>query len=152
MLLNSKLKNTNTNNILSLNEIESLPYEDARELILELRKEYSVKNLQKAWNITHYTLYEKVYKKYDIPIENRTRNIVVEEASELPIEKENIRIVNTENVKETVNNLNVENSNVNLNITGIYTGNNIESTLNLIKHFIDGQNKQFEISLSLKEL
>lgn len=62
-----KLKNEKNNlDIISLNEIQKMEYNVARNIILDYRNKYPIKDLIKAWGTNDYAYYHELLPKYNI--------------------------------------------------------------------------------------
>ena len=81
------------NNIKPIDELHEADYEKARDYIIKMKERFGSEKLKKAWNLSTYNLYNKLYEDYSIPKDGSRGTVKVEKFE-----------VYTSNDKSNVNN------------------------------------------------
>ena len=88
----------------SIKDLEAMDYEAARNIIMAVKEKHTNKALSKAWGVSDYTIYQKIYVKYGIPVrgdkrqkdnakKNSTRPEIIVANNDLVLEKQREEIV-----------------------------------------------------------
>lgn len=87
----------------SIKELEEMEFEVAKNIVKIARKNFSAKTLKTYWNISSYTLYKIIFKKYEIEVAQSNRNINANNKTSEKVKNSSIEEVPNKNIKTLEN-------------------------------------------------